>query len=173
MQGEIHRTRQHTWDNISSQRDSNDGPIPLTFVRNNLNFYARRLRIYLLASATFSIKYPQPTFTELPLLRALMSSLRSTRCLRSRFNLFPKFWNMVEPPESTMFYQEGLRSRFNVEQFKANLIQTTTDIYRWALNDVVNNLGERRQEIWWIDFWVEEDFRGQETFITDIDPILL
>lgn len=171
MQGEIHRTRQHTWDNISSQRDSSNGPIPLTFVRNNLNFYARWLHLRLLASAIFSIKYPQPTL--LPLLRALMSSLRSTRCLRSRFNLFPKLWNMVEPPESTMFYQEGLRSRINVKQLRANLIQTTTNIYRWTLNDVVNNLGERGQEIRWIDFWVEENFRGQETFITDIDPILL
>jgi len=72
-----------------------------------------------------------------------------------------------------MFYEEGLRSRVNVKQFKANLVQTTTNIYRGALNDVVNNLGERRQEIRWIDFWVEEDFGGQETFITDIDSILL
>lgn len=53
------------------------------------------------------------------------------------------------------------------------LVQSSTDVDGRLLNHIVHNIGKRSQEIRRINLWVEEDFRGEEPFIADVDGVFL
>jgi hypothetical protein len=48
------------------------------------------------------------------------------------------------------------------------LVQSSPDIDRRGLDNSIDNFGEGGQEIGRIDFGIEKDFRGEETFVSDI-----
>jgi len=53
------------------------------------------------------------------------------------------------------------------------LIQSTTNIDRRGLDHLVDDLGERSEEIGRVDFGVEEDFGSEETFVSYIEGVFL
>ena len=53
------------------------------------------------------------------------------------------------------------------------LVQSTADIDRRRLNDVVHNLGKRRQEVGRVDFRVEENLWREEALVSYIDIVFL
>jgi hypothetical protein len=53
------------------------------------------------------------------------------------------------------------------------LIQTPTDVDGGLLNNVIHDLGKRGQELRRIDLRVEENFRGEETFIANVNGVFL
>lgn len=53
------------------------------------------------------------------------------------------------------------------------LVKSSTDIDRGSLDDSVDNIGKWRQEIRGVYFRVEEDLRGKEAFIANVDAIFL
>jgi hypothetical protein len=53
------------------------------------------------------------------------------------------------------------------------LIQTSTDVDGGLLNNVVHDLWKRGQELRRIDLRVEENFRGKETFIANVNGVFL
>jgi hypothetical protein len=57
--------------------------------------------------------------------------------------------------------------------FQTHLIKSSSDIDRAGLNDSVNDLRKRGQEIRRIDLGIEENFRGKESFVSDIHIIPL
>ena len=56
---------------------------------------------------------------------------------------------------------------------EAYFVETTTNIDGWLLNDVVDNLGKGSEEVWRVDFWVEEDLRGKEAFVANVNFVFL
>jgi len=54
-----------------------------------------------------------------------------------------------------------------------HLVEPSSDINRALLNDIVNYLRERGQEIGRIDLWVEENLGREEPLISHIDTIFL
>ena len=118
----------------------------------------------------------------LPLAVSLLAILPSTICFTSRCNLLPKSLNMVEPPESTMFYQTGkIKSMFALvrQRFQQSVIHTThlvkpsSNIDRTGLNDGIDDLGQGSQEVRRVDLRVEEDLGGQESLVADVHVITL
>lgn len=51
------------------------------------------------------------------------------------------------------------------------LVQTPPDIDRTRLNNIVHDLRQGRQEIRTVDLGIEEDFRGEESFVADINVV--
>jgi len=54
-----------------------------------------------------------------------------------------------------------------------HLVEPSSDIDWALLNDIVNYLRERGQEIGRIDLWVEENLGREEPLISNIDTIFL
>ena len=54
-----------------------------------------------------------------------------------------------------------------------NLVQTSSDVDGRLLDDAVDDLGKRCQEVGGVDLWVEEDLRGEESLVTDVDFVFL
>lgn len=80
---------------------------------------------------------------------------------------------MVDPPESTMFFRYVRDKKKSIVKVYAYLVKATPNIDRRLLDDVVDNIRERGQEVGGVDLRVEEDFRCEETFVTDVDAIFL
>ena len=53
------------------------------------------------------------------------------------------------------------------------LVQASSDIDWRSLDDSVNDLGEGSQKVGRVDFGVEEDFRGEETLVSDVEVVFL
>ena len=106
----------------------------------------------------------QDTFCELPLAVALASNLRSTKCFKSRLRRLPKCWNMVDPPDSTIFYKKRWLLWWPVTTTDCKrasyFVQSTANINGRLLNDIINNFRERSEEIGRIDLWIEKDLWG-------------
>jgi hypothetical protein len=86
----------------------------------------------------------------------------STILLMSRCSLREKSLYIVDPPERTMFFVKLL-----------NLVETATGIYRTTLDDLVNNIGERGEEIGAYNLWTEEYFGAHEALKPNIDRVWL
>jgi len=54
-----------------------------------------------------------------------------------------------------------------------HLVKPSSDINRTGLDDSVDDLGKRGQEVGRVDLGVEKDFRGKESFVTDIHVVSL
>jgi hypothetical protein len=55
----------------------------------------------------------------------------------------------------------------------AYLVKTTSHVNRTGLDDSIDYLGQRGQEVRGIDLWVEEDLRGQKSLVTNIQIVSL
>jgi len=53
------------------------------------------------------------------------------------------------------------------------LIQPTTNIDGRGLNHLIDDLRERGEEIGRVDFGVEEDFGGEESFVSYVEGVFL
>jgi hypothetical protein len=53
------------------------------------------------------------------------------------------------------------------------LVQSSSDIDGTGLDDGVDDLGERGEEVGRVDFGVKEDFWGEETLVSDVDIVFL
>ena len=56
---------------------------------------------------------------------------------------------------------------------KTDLVKSSTDINRRLLDNAVDDLGKRRKEVGGVDLWVEEDLRGEESLVTNVDFVFL
>ena len=56
---------------------------------------------------------------------------------------------------------------------KAHLVEPSPNVDGRLLNDVVDDLGKRVQEVGGIDLRVEEDLGGKETFVTNVNAVFL
>ena len=104
------------------------------------------------------------TLCKLPLAVALASNLRSTKCFKSRLRRLPKCWNMVDPPDSTIFYKKRWLLWWPVTTTDCKrasyFVQSTANINGRLLDDIINDFRERSEEIGWIDLWIEKDLWG-------------
>ena len=56
---------------------------------------------------------------------------------------------------------------------ETDLVKSSTNINRRLLNDAVDDLGKRRKEVGGVDLWIEEDLRGEESLVADVDFVFL
>ena len=56
---------------------------------------------------------------------------------------------------------------------KTDLVKSSTDINRRLLDHAVDDLGKRRKKVGGVDLWVEEDLRGEESLVADVDFVFL
>ena len=56
---------------------------------------------------------------------------------------------------------------------KTDLVKSSTDINRRLLDHTVDDLGKRRKEVGGVDLWIEEDLRGEESLVADVDFVFL
>jgi hypothetical protein len=85
---------------------------------------------------------------------------------------------MVEPPDKTMFYPTIFLSAssflFYQNQWRRGyIVESTSNIDRTGLDDVIDDFGKRCEEVRRGNFGVEEDFRGEEAFVADVNFVLL
>ena len=56
---------------------------------------------------------------------------------------------------------------------KAHLVEPSPNVDGRLLNDVVDDLGKRVQEVGGIDLRVEEDLGGKEALVADVNGVFL
>jgi hypothetical protein len=72
-----------------------------------------------------------------------------------------------------MFCVAGQRKKHDMPpEVIVYLVESSPDINGGRLDDVINHIRQRSQEIARIDLGVEEDFRGQEALVSDINADL-
>ena len=59
------------------------------------------------------------------------------------------------------------------ESVKTYLVESTSNINRGLLDDVVDDFRKWGKEIGGVDFRVEEDLGGEEAFVSNIDRVRL
>lgn len=175
------------------QTSSVPNSVPLLRVRDNVHLHTRRLMTRQRVSPNLEQEEGRRVERTLmcpPDALSLNATLLSTMFFKSLFSRCEKFLNMVDPPDRTMFWWKKGERETTVSRrvllgfvrarpadvgggIETNLVQSSPNIDGGSLDNVVDDLWQRRQEIGRNDFGVEEDLGSEEPFPSDVDSVFL